>query len=85
MAARKNELQDFSVASLTLHAQNFASALEKNVVPKFTNRLSWTLHEISLSHIFPYIDSIQGHIRENEHQAKRVYSHILPSLTYFTD
>ena len=31
MAARKNVLQDVSAASLMLHAQNFASALEKNV------------------------------------------------------
>ena len=42
----KNALQDVSVASLAFHAQNFASALEKNVVQKFTNRLSWTLHMI---------------------------------------
>ena len=28
----KNALQDVSVASLAFHAQNFASALEKNVV-----------------------------------------------------
>ena len=43
---KKNALQDVSVASLAFHAQNFASALEKNVVQKFTNRLSWTLHMI---------------------------------------
>ena len=42
VAARKNALQDVSVASLVLHAQNFESALEKNVVP----RLSWTIHKI---------------------------------------
>ena len=46
VAARKNALQDVSVASLVLHAQNFESALEKNVVPKFINRLSWTMHKI---------------------------------------
>ena len=45
-AARKHVLQDASAASSALHAQNFASALEKNVVPKFTNRLSWALHKI---------------------------------------
>ena len=28
------------------HAQNFASATEKNVVPKFANRLSLTLNKI---------------------------------------
>ena len=33
-------------ASLALHVQKFASALEKNVITKFTNRLSWTLHKI---------------------------------------
>ena len=33
-----------SAGSLALHAQNLASATEKNVVPKFTNRLSWTPH-----------------------------------------
>ena len=45
MAARKNALEDVSAASLALHAENFASATEKNVVPKFTNRLSWTLNK----------------------------------------
>ena len=40
----KMSVQQVSVSAL--HAQNFASALEKNVVPKFTNRLSWTLHNI---------------------------------------
>ena len=44
--ARKNTLEDVSAASLELHTQNFASAMEKNVVPKFTNRLSWTLHKL---------------------------------------
>ena len=33
---KKNALEDVSAASAT----------EKNVVPKFTNRLSWTLHKI---------------------------------------
>ena len=46
MATRKNIFEDVSAASLALHAQNFGSALEKNVVPKFTNRLNWTLHKI---------------------------------------
>ena len=35
-----------SAASLALHTENFVSATEKNVVPKFTNRLSWTLNKI---------------------------------------
>ena len=34
---------------------------------------------------FPYMDRMQGHTRENTYQRKPVYSHILPSLTYFTD
>ena len=38
--------EDVSVANFALHAQNFASATEKNIVPKFTNRLSRTLHKI---------------------------------------
>ena len=29
-----------SAASLAFHAQNFTNAMEKNVVPKFTKRLS---------------------------------------------
>ena len=41
-----NALEGASAASLALHAQIFASAMEKNVVLKFTNRLSWTLHKI---------------------------------------
>ena len=45
MAARKNALQDVHAASLALYAQNFASAPENNVVPKFTNRLNWILHK----------------------------------------
>ena len=40
----KMSVQQVSVSAL--HAQNFASALENQVVPKFTNRLSWTLHNI---------------------------------------
>ena len=36
----KNALQDVSAESLALHVQNFESALEKNFVPKITNRLS---------------------------------------------
>ena len=40
VAARKNALEDVSAASLGLLAQTFASAMEKNVVLKFTNRLS---------------------------------------------
>ena len=87
---KKNALQDISAGGLVLHAKNFASALEENVVPKLINRFSWTLHkiceyEISLSHIFPFMDRIQGHIRENTYHRKSVYSHAYPSLTYFTD
>ena len=44
MTARKNVLEDVSAASLALHTQNSACASEKVVVPKFTNRLSWTIH-----------------------------------------
>ena len=43
IGSKKNEMEDVSAASLVLHVQNFASATEKNVVPKFTNRLIWTL------------------------------------------
>ena len=43
---KKNALEDVSAASMALHAQNFASAMEKNVVPKFTNKLSFMLHKI---------------------------------------
>ena len=43
---KKNALEDVSAVSLALHAQNFASAREKNVLPKFTNRLSLTRHKI---------------------------------------
>ena len=52
VAARKNALQDVSAASLALHAQNLAGALEKNVVPKFTSRLSWTFHKIYKCKVF---------------------------------
>ena len=40
VTGRKNALQDVIAAGLVLHVQNFASALEKNVVPKTANRLS---------------------------------------------
>ena len=33
-------------ADFVLYAQNFARATEKNIVPKFTNRLSITLYNI---------------------------------------
>ena len=42
---KKNALEYVSAAILVFHAQNFASATEKNVVPKFINRLSLTLHK----------------------------------------
>ena len=38
LAAIKNALENAIAASLALHVQNVASALEKNVVPKFTNK-----------------------------------------------
>ena len=37
---------NLSAASLGLHAHNFAKAMEKNAVPKFTKRLTWTLHKL---------------------------------------
>ena len=40
LAAIKNALQNVIAANLALHVQNVASALEKNVVPKITNRFS---------------------------------------------
>ena len=43
---KKNALEDVSAASLALYAQNIASATEKNVVTKFTNRISLTRHKI---------------------------------------
>ena len=46
MASRKNALEDVSATSLEIHAQNFPSATEKNVIPKFPNRRSWTLYKI---------------------------------------
>ena len=45
-ACKMDWLEDVSAASLALHAQNFASATEKNVVLKYTNRLSLILHKI---------------------------------------
>ena len=42
---KKNALEDVSGASLVFHAQNSASATEKNV-PTFTNIISVTLHKI---------------------------------------
>ena len=37
-----------------------------------------------MSEIFLYMDRIQGQLRENTYQRKHVYSHILPSETFFT-
>ena len=42
LCCKKDTLEDFSAASLALHD----SAMEKNVMLKFTNKLSWTLHKI---------------------------------------
>ena len=58
---KKNALENVSATSLVFRAQYFASATKKNVVPKFTHRLSQTLCKIYkykcfLSHIFPYMD-----------------------------
>ena len=41
---KKYFVEDVSADSLALHVQNFTSATQKNVVPKFSNRLSWALH-----------------------------------------
>ena len=41
----RNALQDVIAASLAFYVPNITSATEKNVVAKFTNRISWTLHE----------------------------------------
>ena len=49
---KKNALQDISAGGLALDAKNFASALEENVVPKLTNRFSWTLHKICEYEVF---------------------------------
>ena len=46
VAARKNALENVVAASLALHDQNFTSATEKNAAPKFTSRLSCTLHTV---------------------------------------
>ena len=46
MDARKTALEDVSAASLVRHQQNYASPMEKNVVPKFTHRLSLTMYKI---------------------------------------
>ena len=43
---KKDALEDVNAASLALYAQNFTSTTEKNVVPKFTNRISLTGHKI---------------------------------------
>ena len=52
VAARKNALDDVSAASLVLHAQYFSIAMKKNVVPKFTHKLSWKLHKICKYKVF---------------------------------
>ena len=49
---KKNPLEDVCADSLPLHAQNFASATGKNVVPKFTNTLSWALHKMCKCKVF---------------------------------
>ena len=80
VATRKNAPQDVSAASLALHAQNFASALEKNGAPKFTIRISWTLHKIC-----KYKDFLLATFSNIWTESKHIYSYILPRLTYFTD
>ena len=85
---KKNVLEDVSDASLALHPKDFASATEKNFVPKFTNRLSLTRHKIrkyegSLYQIFPHMDRIRRRIRKNTYQRKPAYLHILISVTHF--
>ena len=45
MAAIKNVPKDVSAASVEFHEQNFASATEKNAVPKFPHKHGWTLHK----------------------------------------
>ena len=63
VAARKNALKD--APSFALHAQNFATATEKNVELKFTNRLIWTLHKIC---------KYKGFLRVNYIQFSRIWT-----------
>ena len=87
VAGRKNALENVIAASLALHVQNFASATEKNVA--LANCMlhiayGMEIQRFSLNQIFPYMDRIQGRIREYMYQRKPVYLHVLPRVTYFT-
>ena len=87
---KNNTLEDVSGNSLALHAHNFGTAIEKKVLPKFTNRPSWTWHKISKckgffsAKISCIWDRIKEHIMEDMHQRKPLYLHILPSVRNFT-
>ena len=88
MVANKNALEHVSAASLALHTQNFTSPAENNV-PMFTHGLSWTLHKLSKHKGFLWANFSRTWIEskdiwENTYQKKPVYSHSLPSVTYFT-
>ena len=76
MAARKDALEDVNAASLVFHAQEFASATEKNVVPNFTKEsvqhcISYANTMVPSEQNFPvYVQRIQAHyakirVREN--------------------
>ena len=63
MAAREDGLEDVTAAILELHAQNFAHARKKNVVPKFAidtvgHYIRYANIKVFSSKIFPYMERI---------------------------
>ena len=76
--------------SLAFHEQKFASAAEKNFVPKFTDRISWTMYKICKYKVFLWAKFSRICTESKDITGKyvsektRIYAYFTQCFTYFT-
>ena len=69
--------------SLAFHEQKFASAAEKNFVPKFTDRISWTMYKICKYKVFLWA-KFSRICTESKDITGKYVSEKTPIFAYFT-
>ena len=76
--------------SLAFHEQKFASAAEKNFVPKFTDRISWTMYKICKYKVFHWAKFSRICTESKDITGKyvsektRIFAYFTQCFTYFT-
>ena len=76
--------------SLAFHEQKFASAAEKNFVPKFTDRTSWTMYKICKYKVFLWAKFSRICTESKDITGKyvsektRIFAYFTQCFTYFT-